>query len=158
MFLLDGRCVDDMMSISNWTRNTEENKMAEQSVEPIKTLVTATSGGPKDGEKIETPPGERDLQAVVMTWYGQIGVRAFRTFLQNFAWHLLAAGIGVGVAEAAMEAFAQTTGVQVPTKTRVTIDALAAAFMDSLGPTLISVIHNTLELLGVLDLGKKSRA
>lgn len=133
-----------------------EKKM--EPVEPIKVLVTASPKAPKDGEEIATPPGDPNLEAVVMTWYVQIGVRALRTLVQNFTWHLLAAGIGVGVAEAAMEAFAQTTGVQIPTKTRITLDALAAAFMDSLGPTLISVLHNTLELLGVLDFGKKSRA
>ncbi len=117
----------------------EPEKIAVVPQEPIKVLVTDRPEAPKDGDKIKTPAGVPDLQAVTMTWYGQVGVRAARTFLQSLLGFVVAIGSGA----------AAGAGIHIPAQDFLTLLISSASL--AVAPTIISVLQNSIELLSKLD-------
>lgn len=119
-------------------------------VEKIQVLVTDRDEAPKDRAIVKTPDGEPDVQFVRGRWWTQVLIRGARSFLQNFVGYLLGAGVGVGVAGAA-EIVAAKAGVTVSPEAGVWMTLLSAAFFSALGPTIVCMMQNTLEILAKLD-------
>ena len=107
--------------------------------EPIKVLVTERPGAPVDGDKIKTPVGVPDLQAVTRTWYAQVGVRVLRTYLQSLVGSLLAVGSGA----------AEAVGIHIPIKDFG--DLLMTSAGLAVAPAVMSLLQNAIEILTKLD-------
>lgn len=125
-------------------------KKPKAKVEKIKVLVTDREEAPRDKKTIETPSGEANVQFVRSRWWTQVLIRGGRSFLQNFVGYLLGAGVGVGVANAA-EVVAAKAGIAVPPGVATWMTLLTAAFFSALGPTIVCMLQNTLEILTKLD-------
>ena len=59
-----------------------------------KVLVTAGPKAPPNKRILETPPGDHDVQVIVMGWARQALIRSARTFIQTFLSALGVAGVG----------------------------------------------------------------
>jgi hypothetical protein len=108
-------------------------------VAPIKTLVTEAPTGPKDGDTIKTPAGQADIQVVTMTWYGQVGIRVVRTYLQSLLGFVVAMSSGAGNA----------VGMNLPATDFGTLMMQSASL--ALAPAVISLIQNAVEILAKMD-------
>lgn len=116
-----------------------------------KVIVTQRDDTPPIPVVLPTPPGTADIEVVPMRWWTQVLIRTLRSYVQNVLGYLLAAGVGVGAAHAAIAVFAATTGIEVPPETRTFIEVLIAALFSGIGPAVISLIQNALEILVKLD-------
>lgn len=115
-----------------------------------KVLVTARPEAPPEGSVIYTPSGSPDMEVKVSRWWVQVLVRASRSYLQNVLGYLLGAGLGLNVAHAAEIALAAADirpDPDVIVFGRLFLTAMGAA----VGPTVVCIIQNALELLAEAD-------
>jgi len=112
-------------------------KLVEQ--EPIKVLVTDRPGAPVDGDKLKTPAGVPDLQAVTRSWYAQVGVRVLRTYLQSLLGFIMAVGSGA----------AAGVGINIPVGDFT--DLLLKSAGLAIAPAAVSMLQNAIEILTKLD-------
>ena len=114
-----------------------EGKLVEQ--EPIKVLVTDRPGAPVDGDKLKTPAGVPDLQAVTRSWYAQVGVRVLRTYLQSLLGFIMAVGSGAAA------------GVGINIQVGDFTDLLLKSAGLAIAPAAVSMLQNAIEILTKLD-------
>jgi len=112
-------------------------KLVEQ--EPIKVLVTDRPGAPVDGDKLKTPAGVPDLQAVTRSWYAQVGVRVLRTYLQSLLGFIMAVGSGAAA------------GVGINIQVGDFTDLLLKSAGLAIAPAAVSMLQNAIEILTKLD-------
>lgn len=103
-----------------------------------KVVVTDRPKAPPNKKILDTPPGDDDVQVIVMGWFRQAGIRTARTFLQSFVGLL---GV-TGIADVSNVA----TVIPGDFWTQVTTAAIA-----SLGVAFITFVWNAFELLTKLD-------
>ncbi len=118
----------------------EPEKIAVVSQEPIKVLVTDRPEAPKDGDKIKTPAGVPDLQAVTRSWYAQVGVRVLRTYLQSLLGFVVAVSTGAAA------------GVGIHIAVGDFGDLLLKSAGLAVAPAAVSMIQNAIEILTKLDM------
>ena len=116
-------------------------------------LVTAGPKAPPDKKVLETPPGDKDLQVVVMGWFRQALIRTARTYLQNVLGYLTNIGITGAVA---VTAFANLTpeqqiAVKQAWSALEFYQVLLIALSSAVAPAVIAFLQNSLELLIKLD-------
>lgn len=119
-------------------------------VEPTVALIsTSRDGSPVDGTVVRTPPGEPNIVIKTMTPLAQVLVRGLRTYLQGV--------VGFLLLTLASRPTAEALGIVVPPGDFWEAFQIAAGL--AVAPTVISLLHNTVELLGHLDnLFPKARA
>lgn len=103
-----------------------------------KVVVTDRPKAPPNKKILDTPPGDDDVQVIVMGWAKQALIRTIRTFLQSFAGLL---GI-TGIADVSNAA----TVIPGNFWTQVTTAAVA-----SLAVAFVTFVWNSVELLSKLD-------
>lgn len=111
--------------------------------QPVKVLVTKRDDSPPPAI-LNTPGDAPNVQIVEMPAWKQVIVRAVRAYLQNVLGYILGAGIGTSVAFAA-----DAVLPVMPARDFLTI--LLAALSAAIGPTLVTIIQNALELTAGLD-------
>lgn len=107
--------------------------------EPIKVLVTERPDAPADGDKIKTPAGVPDLQAVTRSWYAQVGIRVLRTYLQSLVGFVLAVGSGAA------------GGVGINIQVGDFGDLMLKSAGLAVAPAVMSLLQNSIEILSKLD-------
>ncbi len=117
----------------------EPEKIAVVPQEPIKVLVTDRPGAPVDGDKIKTPLGVPDLQAVTRSWYAQVGVRVLRTYLQSLLGFVVAVSTGAAA------------GVGIHIAVGDFGDLMLKSAGLAVAPAAVSMIQNAIEILSKLD-------
>ena len=118
--------------------------MAEPVIDPVKVVVTKREETPEHPTLIRTPQSEADLQVVPMPWYTQVLIRAARTYLQNVIGYILGAAIGTSVAYAA-----EAVLPVMPARDFAVV--FLASLSVAIGPTVVCVLQNGLEILTKLD-------
>ncbi len=117
----------------------ETKTTIEAPVELPKILLTEREESPADKTVLPTPTGKSDVIVVTMPAWERVAVRTGRVYLQSLVGFLIAGGTGAAAA----------VGVNLPVgdfgKLMLASASLAVA------PAVISLIQNTIELLGKLD-------
>ncbi len=111
-------------------------------VEPNKVIMTAREETPKTVDVVlKTPSGEANVQVVTMSVWRQVAIRSLRAYVQNLLGFILAVGTGAAAASG--------VGLNMPAANFGNL-LLASAGL-ALGPTVICMLQNTLEILTKLD-------
>jgi len=108
-------------------------------IEPEKVLVTERPLAPADNTVIATPAGQPDVHIVTMTWYGQVGIRVLRTYLQSLVGFILAVGSGAA------------GGVGITIQVGDFGDLLLKSAGLAVAPAVMSLLQNSIEILSKLD-------
>lgn len=112
--------------------------------EKIKILTTERPEGPDHKSTLRTPSGELNVEVVTQSWWAQVLIRVVRTYLQTVVGLLLGAGFGVAAAHAA-----EVVVPDMPAKGFIVL--LLAAMSAAIGPAVVCLIHNAIEILTKLD-------
>lgn len=114
-----------------------------------KVVVTAGPAAPPQGKILETPPGDRDLEVVVMTWLTQVFIRTLRTYLQAFVGFLL--GGVTGVTNVVVSNVTDATGTELRVPVGDALDLVMFAASLAVLPAFVTFVHNAIEFLTKLD-------
>jgi hypothetical protein len=116
-------------------------------------VVTDRPKAPPDRKILETPPGDNDVQVIVMGWAKQAMIRTLRTYLQAVVGNLSNIGIGGAVA---ITALANLTPEQQAALKQVYsalefYQVLLIAASTAVAPAVVSFLQNAIEILAKLD-------
>jgi len=111
-------------------------------MEPNKVIMTAREETQKTVDVVlKTPAGEANIKVVTMSVWRQVAIRTSRAYLQNLLGFILAVGTGAAAASG--------VGLTMPAADFVHLFGAAAGL--AVGPAVICMIQNTLEILTKLD-------
>lgn len=118
-----------------------------------KVVVTDRPKAPPDRKILETPPGDKDLQVILMGWAHQAFVRTLRTYVQSVLGNLANVGVAGAVAVTAFANISpeEQAAIQRAFGALEFWQILLIALSTAIAPAVVAFLHNTVELLTRLD-------
>jgi hypothetical protein len=116
-------------------------------------VVTDRPKAPPNRKILETPPGDNDVQVIVMGWAKQAFIRTMRTYLQALVGNLTNIGIGGAVAITTVANLTpeQQTQLKQVFSALEFYQVLVIAASTAVAPAVVAFLQNAIEILAKLD-------